>query len=165
MTDTGPANGPSAALDIATRWRSSPSDPDTLQAIANLIQAYALFADHGRADEMAGLFTDDAVWDGHDLGYGVGVGPQDIARTVLAHYRPDSAIVHLPGPAMLVTESEQEISAFCWCLATRRVAEEVRPLIFFSYADVLRRQDSIWRFSRRTLRRTLPVSGPAPGLA
>jgi hypothetical protein len=156
VTQAAIPQGPQA-LDIATRWQRVPRELDTVQAIHNLMQAYALFTDHARGDELAGLFTDDAVWDGRSLGYGTAQGPQAIAQAVLAHDKPGSTMVHLSGPAMLVTESDREIAALSWCLATRSVGGQVRPLIFFSYEDVLRRDDQGWLFAHRTLRRTLPA--------
>jgi SnoaL-like domain len=156
VTQPAMPRGPQA-LDIAARWQQAPREPDTLAAIQNVMQAYALFTDHARGEDLAGLFTDDACWDGRDLGYGTATGPQEIARAVLAHVKPDSTMVHLPGPPILVTESEREVAAFSWCLATRSVGGQVRPLIFFCYEDLLRFDERGWLFAHRTLRRTLPA--------
>jgi SnoaL-like domain len=159
MTDPATPQGP-LALDVAARWQRVPRELDTLAAIQNVMQAYALFTDHGRGEDLAGLFTDDAVWDGRDLGYGIATGPPAIAQAVLIHNKADSTMVHLPGPPILVSESEREVAAYSWCLATRSVGGQVRPLIFFGYEDLLRRDERGWRFAHRTLRRTLPAPPP-----
>ena len=156
MTHPAIPEGPHA-LDLAAQWQQAPPDPATTQAIANLMQAYALFTDHARGEDLAGLFTEDAVWDGRDLGYGTARGPQAIAEAVLVHDKPDSTMVHLPGPPMLVSRSDREVGAFSWCLATRSVGGQVRPLIFFAYTDVLRCDEQCWRFAHRTLHRSLPA--------
>jgi SnoaL-like domain len=156
VTQPAVPQGPQA-LDIAARWHQAPREPDTFAAIQNLMQAYALFTDHARGEDLASLFTDDAFWDGRDLGYGTATGPQEIAQAVLAHDKPGSTMVHLPGPPILVTESEGEVTAFSWCLATRSVDGQIRPLIFFSYEDRLRLAERGWLFAHRTLRRTLPA--------
>jgi SnoaL-like domain len=139
-----------AILSTARRW-SEPPPPDVVAELHNLAQAYALFTDHGRADELAALFTDDATWDGTELGYGVAHGPEAIAAAVLAHYDPGRPMIHVPGPPLLVAVSESEVRGAGWCLATRSGGDGTGPMIYFHYDDEFRRDSGGWRFARRTL--------------
>jgi hypothetical protein len=139
------------ALELAGARDRGPSHADAVE-IANLMQAYALYTDAGRRDEMAALFTDEATWDGVELGYGAAAGPAAIVDAVLAHFDPARPMVHLPGPPLLVQTSEDEVEAFSWCLATRLADGATKPLIYFSYEDILRRTATGWRFVARTLR-------------
>lgn len=136
----------------ANAWSQLPS-PGVVAELQNLVQAYALFADCGRGDDLADLFTEDAAWDGTELGYGSAQGPAAIAATVLEHYDPARPMIHLPGPPLLVELSDERASGVCWCLATRSTGGAPSPLIFFYYDDEFRRDGaSQWRFARRTLR-------------
>jgi hypothetical protein len=145
------SSGRDAVVAVATRWDATPP-PDIAVALHNLVQAYALFTDDGRADELASLFTADATWDGSELGYGSARGPQAIADTVLQHFDPDRPMVHIPGPPLLATVSATEVRGVGWCMATRSSGDRPAPLIFFHYDDDFRRDDDgVWRFSRRTL--------------
>ena len=139
-----------ALLATASSWSSAPP-PDVAAKLNNLVQAYALFTDKGRAAELATLFTADATWDGTDLGYGSARGPEAIAATVLQHHDPTRPMVHVPGPPLLVQVSDSEVRGVGWCLATRSGGDGASPVIYFHYDDVFRRDDGGWRFSRRTL--------------
>ncbi len=148
------------ALETASRWERAPG-PEDAQLIQNLVQAYALFADAGRPEDLAALFTADAEWDGDELGYGRAQGPEAIGAAVAGHFRPDRPMMHTPGPALLTVVDETEVRGVCWCLATRWDAGEARPLIHFYYEDVVRKaDDGRWRFRRRYLRPASP-SRPA----
>jgi hypothetical protein len=137
-------------LATARRWSESPP-PDVVVELHNLVQAYALFADNGRADELADLFTADATWDGTELGYGTAEGPEAIAATVLGHFDPTRPMIHVPGPPLLVAVAESEVRGVGWCFATRASSDGAAPLIYFHYDDEFRRDARGWRFSRRTL--------------
>jgi hypothetical protein len=129
-----------------------------VQAAQNLIQQYAFHVDAGRADDVAALFTADAVWDGDLLGFGRAEGADAIAAHVCAHFRPDRPMMHLAGPAALESTSADEIRATCWCLATRWTGEAAGPYIHFYYDDVIvRGDDSTWRFRSRLLRPAFPT--------
>jgi hypothetical protein len=139
-----------AILATARDWGSPPA-PDVYGPLQNLIQAYALFTDEGRSDELRELFTPDATWDGTDLGYGTAEGPDAIVETVLGHHDPARPMVHVPGPLLLVEVAADEVQGASWCLAARSTG----PLIFFHYLDGFRREpDGRWRFARRRLRLT-----------
>jgi hypothetical protein len=140
------------AMTIAMRWRDLPTAEDALE-INNLMQAYALCTDLGRIDELASMFTDDAFWDGHELGYGTATGPVDIANIVAGHFNPDKPMMHSPGPGLLTRTADGVVEAFSWCLAARFADGHTSPVIYFSYEDELRRTpDRGWLFSRRYLR-------------
>jgi SnoaL-like domain len=144
------AQGRDAILATACSWRSAPP-PDVVAELTNLVQAYALFTDEGRADELAGLFTADATWDGTDLGYGSARGPEAIAATVLQHFDSTRPMIHVPGPPLLVQVSDSEVRGVGWCFATRSTGDGASPVIYFHYDDEYRRDDRGWRFSSRTL--------------
>jgi SnoaL-like domain len=143
-------DGRDAILATASSWASAPP-PDVVAELNNLVQAYALFTDEGRADELASLFTADATWDGTDLGYGSARGPKAIAACVLQHFDPTRPMIHVPGPPLLVLVSDSEVRGAGWCLATRSAGDGASPLIYFHYDDGYRRDDGGWRFSSRTL--------------
>ena len=137
------------ALDLARRWQDAAS-ADEVVLVGNLLQAYALFTDAGLRDELASLFTADSFWDGTSLGYGTANGPAAIADVVLAHHDPTRPMIHLPGPPLAV-RSGDDLEVFSWTLATRLSDGAVKPLIFFSYHDVLTRDEGTLRFRSRRL--------------
>lgn len=138
-----------SALDLARRWQDSAS-ADDVALVGNLLQAYALFTDAGLRDELASLFTADATWDGTSLGYATATGPTGIADVVLAHHDVARPMIHLPGPPLVVRAGD-DLEVFSWTLATRQVDGVTKPLIFFSYRDVLARVDGGLRFRSRIL--------------
>jgi hypothetical protein len=149
--DTDPTiRGRDAILATARSWTSAPA-PDVVAELNNLVQAYALFTDEGRADELAGLFAADATWDGTDLSYDSARGPEAIAAAVLKHFDPARPMIHVPGPPLLVRVSDSEVRGVGWCLATRSPGDRASPVIYFHYDDLYRRGDDGWRFSNRTL--------------
>jgi SnoaL-like domain len=148
--DTEPTYGRDTMVATAGQWSTAPP-PEVAVELNNLVQAYALFADKGRADELATLFTADATWDGTDLGYGSARGPAAIAATVVQHFDPTCPMVHVPGPPLLVRVSDSEVRGVGWCSATRSGDDGANPVIYFHYDDEFRRDGGGWRFSRRTL--------------
>jgi SnoaL-like domain len=145
-----------AALETARAW-ATPPPSSTIELIQNLVQAYALFADAGREEDMATLFTPRAEWEGQSLGYGTAVGPPDIAALVCGHFRAGEPMMHLPGPALLTAVSDVEVHGTSWCMATRWAQGGTRPVIYFYYEDVFRRtDDGTWRFHRRRLHAAFP---------
>lgn len=131
----------------AERWREAPP-PGVVHEIVNLLQAYALLTDQGRKESLEALFTDDAVWEGSELGFGRAEGPQAIAALVTGHFDPDRPMMHLPGPPLLTVAGTDEVGAFTWCTAARGSG----PVIYFHYEDVMRRDASDrWRFASRIL--------------
>ena len=148
--DTEPTDGRDTIVATAGQWRAAPP-PEVAVELNNLVQAYALFADKGRADGLATLFTADATWDGTDLGYGSARGPAAIAATVLQHFDPTRPMIHVPGPPLLVRVSDSEVRSVAWCSATRSGDDGASPVIYFHYDDEFRRDRGGWRFSRRTL--------------
>jgi hypothetical protein len=143
-------------LPVTDRWAAVP-DPADAVAVQNLVQAYAVYADAGRTEAVAGLFTEDAVWDGTALNYGTAEGAEAIGVIVTGHFRPDEPMMHLPGPPIVTVAGADEIHSVCWCLATRWTAGTTGPLIRFYYEDVVRRAaDGRWLFARRRLRPAFP---------
>ena len=146
-------------METAARWRDAPA-PEVVARLQNLIQVYAVLTDTGRAGELASLFTEDASWNGEELGYGSARGPADIAATVLAHFNPARPMMHVPGAALLVEISDTEVHGISWCLATRSSEDGNGPLIWFMYDDVFRHDgDGEWRFATRTLHLRLRTGG------
>jgi hypothetical protein len=142
---------------LATRRNDVP-DPSYAIAIMNLLQSYALFADHNLRTDLATLFTADAVWDGTELGYGRAQGRADIVEAVLVHFSPDPPVIHLPGPPLLVRSGPRRVEAVSWCLASRIVDGVATPLVSFVYEDVIQRTPTGWAFQSRTLRRRSRVA-------
>jgi SnoaL-like domain len=125
--------------------------------LQNLHQLYALLTDLGRTNELAALFTDDAVWDGDELGYGRSEGPEAIAERVTARFKQAEPMVHMPGPLMFTSVSDDEAETTSWCLATRCTEGVIRPVIYFHYEDSMRKAaDGTWRFAHRLLRSRFP---------
>ena len=142
---------------VIDRWADVPDPADAI-AVQNLVQAYAVYADAGRTDAVAQLFTADAMWDGSALNYGTAEGPADIGVIVTSHFRPDEPMMHVPGPPLVASAGPDEIHSVCWCLATRWTAGTTGPLIRFYYDDVVRRgDDGRWLFARRRLRPAFPA--------
>jgi hypothetical protein len=126
---------------------------DVALQLQNLQQLYAVLTDEGRGKELAELFTEDVVWDGNELGYGYAEGPRAVVENVVRHFSPDQPMMHLPGPLMLTAISGEEVQGTSWCMATRWVDGQSRPVIYFHYEDLFRRgPDGAWRFARRILR-------------
>jgi hypothetical protein len=153
MSDTTTTFGPTAPAN----WAAVPPPADAL-VVQNLLQMYGFLTDQGRAGPLAELFTDDAEWDGNELGFGAASGPAAIAALVTGHFDPTHPMIHLPGPAVLTSAAEDEIHGVCWCTATRWTGAETGPVIYFHYEDVFRRDDGRWRFARRLLRRRFPAA-------
>ena len=148
------------SMRLAAGWERPPSGDDA-SAICNLLQAYAMFSDNGCRAELIGVFTADATWDGTATGYDYCVGPEQIADTVLQHLDPACPMVHLAGPPLLVSIDEDTVEAFSWCLATRLVEGVTKPIMYFSYQDVIVRTTAGWRFRSRVLSLTLTHSSSA----
>lgn len=143
-------------LPVTAQWASTP-DPAVAVAVGNLVQAYAVYADAGRTDLVASLFTEDAVWDGTALSYGTAEGAAAIGIIVTSHFRADEPMMHVPGPPMVTVAGPDEVRSVCWCLATRWTAGTTGPLIRFYYEDLVRRgDDGRWLFARRRLRPAFP---------
>jgi hypothetical protein len=154
------ANATDVGAGLAGRWNEAPP-ADVAVQLTNLLQAYALLTDLGRTDELAELFTPDAVWDGSEIGFGASTGPSDIAQRVTAHFRDDAPMMHLPGQPLLVAAGDDEVHGVGWSMATRWDAGRLMPTLHFYYEDVFRRSDDgRWRFARRVLRMRLPLAAP-----
>ena len=150
--------GTDVGMAVAGEWTTAPQ-PDVALQLNNLLQVYALWADHGRTEELTALFTPDSEWDGTELGYGIAAGPSSIAEQVTGHFRDSEPMMHMTGPALLTAVSPTEVRGVAWCLATRFSDGQTRPLIYFYYEDTFRKDDgSPWRFSRRLLRQRIGAS-------
>ena len=135
-------------VETATGWASTPAPADA-DLLRNLALAYTVFTDNGRRDEVKALFWDDAVWDGTELGYGVGTGPEEIAEIIFSHYDPARPMFHFNGPLLLNGLGDDEVRVYSWCIASRR---SDGPVIYFAYDDVVRRHPSRgWLYSYRRL--------------
>ena len=139
-------------LSTAGEW-ASPPPPEVAAVLVNLLQLYAVYTDRGREAELAALFTPDATWDGTEMGFGVGEGPEAIAATVLSHFDPAQPMMHVPGPPLLVAISDDVVRGVSWCIAARSSGDKagLDPVIWFHYHDEFRRDDGAWRFRSRKL--------------
>src|SRR5690242_21819762 len=90
-------------------WVDVP-DADVAAQVQNLLQVYALWVDAGRRDDIATLFTEDAEWDGTELGYGAATGAADIARHLAAFIDPTKPMMHIPGPSVLTAVSPTDVA-------------------------------------------------------
>jgi SnoaL-like domain len=150
MSDHATTQAVDDLLSTAGEW-ASPPPPEVAAVLGNLLQLYAVYTDRGREAELATLFTPDARWDGTELGFGVGEGPEAIAATVLSHFNPAKPMMHVPGPPLLVAVSDDIVRGISWCIATRMSGDRLDPLIWFQYHDEFRRDDGAWRFRSRQL--------------
>ena len=107
--------GRDVGLHVVERWGDPPA-ADVVSRLNNLVQAYALLSDHGRAPELAALFTDDAEWDGVDLGFDSATGPLSIAQRVIEHFRESEPMMHMTGPALLTSVTDTEVHGVA-CMA------------------------------------------------
>ncbi len=141
-------------------------DARDVQALQNLLFAYAKYTDAGCRTELAALFTDDATWNGDELGFGSATGPDAIAALVTAHHDPAEPMMHLPGPAALTVVDADTVQAELWCLATRWVdgcADPVHPLQVHRPGPPHRRSLAVRRHERCTASPPEPPMGAIPG--
>jgi SnoaL-like domain len=130
--------------------RSEPPSGEDAAAIQNLIQSYGYLVDNAQEAALAGIFTDDAEWNGTEFDYGVQVGSVAIAASLVRHFDPENPMMHLPGPAILSLVGPDEVAGAVWSMSTRWVDGATLPFKYFHYEDRYRRGlDGIWRIHRR----------------
>lgn len=125
---------------------------DELQ-IRNLIARVAQLADHGDAEEYAGLFTEDAAWEFPG-------GPRHGRADILAGARdrrrqrvtgPGSATRHIIATVAVRVVDAATATADSYFQFWRDTATAPTLFNMGHYHDELRREDGAWRIARRKI--------------
>lgn len=126
---------------------------EAAEAIRNLKALYCELCDTGyRADELAGLFAEDAVWDG-----GTALGRHEGREAIRAffHTMPSTlsfAIHHVTNPRIVVAPDVRSATAHWLLLQAATQAQGGQGLWFAaSYEDRYVRIDDAWLFQNVTL--------------
>jgi uncharacterized protein (TIGR02246 family) len=122
-------------------------------AITDLITAYAQGIDDQRAEDVAGLFTQDCVFRVFEGEKGRAEGRAGVAtmvRRLLSTFRATS---HHVSNIRIELAGPDEAIATTYLHAWHRFADD-RPdgLLWARYEDRVVRQEGRWLFARRTLR-------------
>lgn len=126
--------------------------------IEDLISRYSLYADSGRSQDLAALFTDDGVLiaaDDEARGPDAIEAYLDANKTSLAAGAGAGRIRHHVSSLRIDLTSETSAAATCYFLAITGAGPDHWGL----YRDQLAREDRGWRFARRLA----IVEGHAPG--
>lgn len=128
---------------------------EAIEEVRRLKQRYALLCDAGYpADELAQLFTEDAVWDGGGV-FGVHRG-RDAIRAIFAGTPADVFSFHcMLGDRIDVSDDAMSATG-TWRmleLATLPAEDGERHAMWLAavYTDVCRREHDGWKFSSVTL--------------
>jgi quinol monooxygenase YgiN len=138
----------------------APTGPQPTSDIVGLTIAYAWALDHRRFDDLAGIFTPDAVADFGRLG--TVSGPAAIAEVVAAALAPYDRTQHI------VTNHQIDLAGGsatgrCYVQAQhvwKEHGEDRNYTVAGSYLDRYRLEEGSWRISQRTLRVTWTDGSP-----
>ncbi len=127
--------------------------PDVRAAIAVLVTEHTWLIDHGRADEISALYTED--------GKMLGVGPDLVGREAIAVWSEKRAAMrdrtsrHCCTNLRLVPVSEHEVRGTMILTVFRHDGTgsgPALPLLVGDYDDLYRRgADGTWRFAERRI--------------
>ncbi len=128
--------------------------PDVRLAIEALIHEHAWFIDHGQADRVVELFTDDARL--------LGIGADKIGRDAIAQWAADRAAMtercsrHVQSNIRLVAAAGPDQVEGTVLLTLYRFdgpgMGQPSPMLVAEYEDQYRRcPDGRWRFAQRRL--------------
>lgn len=128
-------------------------DPNVRQAIEALIHEYAWLVDHGQADRVPDLYTQD--------GRLLGVGPDKVGREAIAEWATQRAAMtqrrsrHVHSNIRLRSVSPGVVHATTILTLYRHDGEETGaavPFMIGEFEDVFQRgADTGWRFAERRL--------------
>lgn len=120
--------------------------------LQDLALAYAEAIDAKRADDVAGLFTENAVFRAYDLPKGEARGRSEIYTLVVKLLSSFNATMHhVSGPRAKFTDPDNAsgvVSLVAW-----HSFNDDRPhgILWARYLDEYVRCDGVWRIARRTL--------------
>ncbi len=128
-------------------------DPATRQAIEQLVAEHAWLIDHGQAERIASLYTDDARM--------LGLGPDKVGRPAIQAWAAERAAMtgrrsrHVQSNLRLAAVSPDECRGTLLLTVYRHDgagrAEPV-PFAVAEYDDIYGRgPDGVWRFAERRL--------------
>ena len=127
-------------------------------AIGELVHRYATMVDTFRLEETLDCWTDDAVFDETDTGFGTFSG-----REELRHFFQDQVfsrhrlLIHLTGNHLVTLGEKGRASGTAFVMAESIRLDGVRSRMIAMYEDeYIKGADGVWRFSRRTMRRAFP---------
>ncbi len=130
-----------------------PIEPELRLAIEALVYEHAWLIDHGHADQLPNLYTDDARVQG--------VGPEKIGREAIAVWARERAAMtqrrsrHVQTNIRLEAESPATVRGTVVLTLYRHDGDgpgSPSPLLIGEYQDVYQRgTDGQWRFSQRSL--------------
>jgi len=123
------------------------------EAIRNLKSRYAQLCDRNYSpDQLANLFTEDAVWDG--AAFGVFRGREQIRAFFAGVSRQITWALHYMAGPEITINSDGETASGCWylfepCTMTQRNNPGTKEpvLQMAKYEDSYRRVDGVWKFA------------------
>ena len=128
-------------------------DSGTRQTIKQLVAEHAWLIDHGQADRVAALFTEDARL--------LGIGPDKVGQAAIQAWAAERAAMtgrrsrHVQSNLRLVAVSAVECRGTVVLTLYRHDGPgkaEPAPLMVAEYDDTYRkREDGVWRFAERRL--------------
>jgi uncharacterized protein (TIGR02246 family) len=111
--------------------------------------AYVQGLDSGRIDQLAAVFTEDAVVDIEGMPVLTG---REAVREAYEGWRTDRPQRHVVANMLVTAFDDEEATATTDVLMTVSVEGAWRIAVVGRYTDTLRREDGTWRFSRRVTR-------------
>lgn len=131
-------------------------DVEDERAIQRMILAYGIGADFALVDEMAAMFTPDAVWDGTEFRFPVCHGPEEIRAHFATECVPGMRQVHVMEPPLLAPGEDADhavgLVPFNAMQAAGGEGKVAGQHTYGIYEDRYRRTADGWRIEHRTLR-------------
>jgi ketosteroid isomerase-like protein len=134
---------------VSSRSGTAVTYAEVAEGIRRAQATYARSLDGGRIDDLAAVFTEDGVVDIEGMDAIVG---REAIRATYEGWKPRSPQRHLVANLHVTEWNEREATA-----TTDVVLVQLRDgawVITFvaRYTDVVRNEDGVWRFARRTTR-------------
>jgi hypothetical protein len=134
-------------------------------AIREVLHSYCFYMDEGRFVELGALFADDGEW---IAPYRSARGPTAIAAWLTLSVPPSPKRMHYVVNSVIAVDGDRATAKSNYLVMVEGTDGPV-PSVCGTYADVLARTPSGWRFLRRELihafkgemRLTLPPTGAA----
>lgn len=148
-----------AAAQTALVHRSAPMDPDVAAALQKLCLAYGLAVDVEHFYAAGDLFTDDAVWDGSEFGYGRHVGREAIVGALMRHTDEQTVMMAQSVAPLAWMCGADAAAGLSYFTALSTSAAPTRGACgVFEDEYVQEQSDGVWRFRSRKLRLRLTTS-------